>query len=143
MKKRRPNRWKPVKGPSTDDRRFVDGIAVPDEEVSDDQAPRRYSIQKWSGFGSPNPAMLRQTLVSEGYSVFQWTDAPGSVYGMHSHDTDQSHWIISGSLELNVERSGVFVLEAGDRDFMPKGTYHSARVLSGEPVIYLIGELRS
>ena len=28
----------------------------------------------------------------------------------------------------------------GDRDFMPAGTYHSARVAGDEPVMYLVGE---
>ena len=42
-------------------------------------------------------------------------------------------------MEITVERLGAFVLEAGDRDLMPAGTYHSARVVSEDPVIYLIG----
>jgi len=86
--------------------------------------------------------MLRHTLTSEGFTVFQWCDQPGIEYGLHKHDEDQSHWIISGSLELTVERAGKFVLEAGDRDFMPGGTFHSARVLGEEPVLYLIGARR-
>jgi len=59
------------------------------------------------------------------------------------HADDQSHWVVSGRLELMVEGYGTFVLEAGDRDFMPAGTYHSARVLGDEPVLYLIGEVRA
>lgn len=84
--------------------------------------------------------MLRHILVSEGYNVFPWVDQPEMVYGIHMHNEDQSHWVISGSLELTVERVGTFVLEAGDRDFMPARTYHSARVIGEEPVTYLIGE---
>ena len=84
--------------------------------------------------------MLRHVLVSEGYRVFQWTDEPDAIYGTHMHNEDQSHWIIAGSLELTVERHGTFVLEVGDRDHMPAGTYHSARVVGKEPVTYLIGE---
>ena len=87
-----------------------------------------------------NPAMLRQILGSEGYSVFYWSDPPETTYGMHSHSTDQSHWVLSGSLELTIERVGTFVLEAGDRDFMPASTNHLARVIGDEPVHYLIGE---
>jgi quercetin dioxygenase-like cupin family protein len=48
--------------------------------------------------------------------------------------------VISGTLELTVEKFGTFILEKGDRDLMPAGTYHSARVIGDEPVIYLIGE---
>ena len=98
-----------------------------------------YSIERWKGLGRPEPATLSSILVSEGYSVFQWTDAPGTVYGAHSHNNDQSHWIISGTLELNVESAGKFLLAAGDRDFMPAGTDHSTEVIGDEPVVYLIG----
>ena len=86
--------------------------------------------------------MLRHSMTADGYQVFQWCDEPGTEYGNHMHSEDQSHWIISGSLELTVERSGVYLLEAGDRDFMPAGTYHSARVVSDEPVMYLVGAKR-
>ncbi|MDM7921983.1 MAG: cupin domain-containing protein [Pyrinomonadaceae bacterium] len=101
-----------------------------------------YRIERWQSIPAPNPAMLRHILVSEGYSVFQWSDQPEKVYGTHWHPEDQSHWIISGSLELTIERLGVFVLEPGDRDFMPANTKHSARVIGEEPVMYLIGAKR-
>jgi quercetin dioxygenase-like cupin family protein len=101
--------------------------------------PIKYSMQKWSEPYSPNPAMLRQILTIEGYQVFSWTDQPGIIYGMHKHDEQQSHWVISGKLEITVEHVGTFLLEAGDRDFMPANCYHSARVIGDEPVTYLIG----
>lgn len=84
--------------------------------------------------------MLRHILVSEGYTVFQWGDSPGSALPTHKHDNDQTHWIISGALEMTVERFGTFILEPGDRDFMPAGTYHSARILGEGHAVYLIGE---
>ena len=99
-----------------------------------------YKIEKWTALQPPNPAMLRHILVSEGYDVFQWQDPPDTVYGNHRHDNDQSHWILSGSLELTIEHVGIFMLDTGDRDFMPAGTYHSARVAGEEPVMYLTGE---
>jgi quercetin dioxygenase-like cupin family protein len=98
-----------------------------------------YRIERWAELYAPNAAMLRQHMTAEGYSVFQWADQPEMVYGPHTHSDDQSHWVVSGKLELTIERVGVFVLEAGDRDFMPAGTRHSARVLGEEPVVYLIG----
>ena len=99
-----------------------------------------YRVERWNQLHAPNAAMLRHILVSEGFRVFQWSDAPEAVYATHKHGGDQSHWIISGALELTIERFGTFVLEAGDRDFMPANTYHSARVVSEEPVVYLVGE---
>lgn len=99
-----------------------------------------YKVERWTNLYAPNSAMLRHILVSEGFRVFQWSDLPEAIYVNHKHDTDQSHWIISGSLELTIERVGTVVLEAGDRDFMPANTYHSVRVVSEEPVVYLVGE---
>ncbi len=100
----------------------------------------QYRIKKWSEPHFPNAAMLRHLMVVEGYRVFQWCDRPGMMYGMHKHGEHQSHWIVSGSLEITIQSVGVVVLQAGDRDFMPAETYHSARVIGDEPVLYLIGE---
>lgn len=83
--------------------------------------------------------MLRFELVREGYMVFQWCDSPEKFYGGHSHPDEQSHWIVSGSMEITIENGEQFVLEAGDRDFIPANTRHSARVIGDHSVLYLIG----
>ena len=95
-------------------------------------------IERWSGSSLHNPEELKQRLRDEGYSVFQWSDAPGTKYGPHAHDEDQSHWILSGELELRVGHE-TYTLRAGDRDFLPANTIHSAFVPGDEPVTYLIG----
>ena len=95
-------------------------------------------LERWAETGEPNAQALRQRLAGEGYSVFEWSDAPGTVYGPHSHAEDQSHWIISGALELKVDGES-YTLRAGDRDFLPANTTHSAFVSGNEPVRYLIG----
>src|SRR5687768_11040790 len=100
-----------------------------------------YRVERWKQPYPPNPAMLRLELTQEGYDVFQWADRPNTSYGSHKHPQPQSHWIVSGNLEIVVERVGRYVLGPGDRDFMPADTYHTARVLGNEPVIYLVGEL--
>jgi len=99
-----------------------------------------YRVEKWAERMAPNGAMLRLRLEAGGYRVFQWSDQPGAFYGTHKHPEAQSHWIISGTLEITV-RSQSYVLEAGDRDYMPAETYHTARVLGEVPVVYLVGEL--
>ena len=86
----------------------------------------------------PDPRSLRRQLELEGYSVFEWSDAPGTVYGPHSHAEAQSHWIVSGELELTVGDE-TYALRAGDRDFLPANTTHSAFVPGHQPVRYLIG----
>ena len=98
-----------------------------------------YRIERWEKDGPPIESDLKQQMIDEGFSVFQWSDAPGAVYPDHSHNDDQSHWLISGSIEFEVEGHGTVVLEAGDRDFMPAHTIHSARVLGSESAVYLIG----
>ena len=95
-------------------------------------------IERWSDSSSPDAEKLKARLRDEGYSVFQWTDAPGTKYGPHAHAEDQSHWILSGELELRVGHE-TYVLRAGDRDFLPANTIHSAAVPGDEPLIYLIG----
>src|SRR5437764_2541972 len=72
-------------------------------------------IKRWTDSSPPNPEELKQRLRNEGYSVFQWSDAPGAKYGPHAHAKDQSHWIISGELELRVGHES-YSLRAGDRD---------------------------
>ena len=95
-------------------------------------------IERWSNDGPPDAKLLRQRLEEEGYSVFQWSDSPGTKYGPHVHAEDQSHWIVSGELELRVGHE-TYTLRAGDRDFLPANTMHSAFVPGDEPVTYLIG----
>lgn len=101
-----------------------------------------YRVERWREIHAPNAAMLRHILSIEGYRVFQWGDPPGAIYADHKHDEEQTHWIVSGQLELTIESHGIYLLEPGDRDFLPAGTYHSARVIGDEPVVYLIGEMK-
>ncbi|HEX8847663.1 MAG TPA: cupin domain-containing protein [Pyrinomonadaceae bacterium] len=96
------------------------------------------NVERWSESEPPEAERLRERLEAEGYSVFEWRDAPGTSYGAHSHAEDQTHWILSGALTLRVGWEE-YTLRAGDRDFLPANTEHSAVVPGHEPVIYLIG----
>jgi quercetin dioxygenase-like cupin family protein len=95
-------------------------------------------VERWGGGGPPDKETLRKQMEAEGYSVFEWTDAPGTSYGPHSHAEDQSHWVVSGALTLRVGWEE-YTLRAGDRDYLPAHTEHSAVVPRDEPVLYLIG----
>jgi len=95
-------------------------------------------IERWKEAGVPDARELRRRMEEEGYSVFEWIDAPGTVYDSHVHAEDQSHWIISGALELGIGDEQ-YVLRAGDRDYLPAYTRHSAAVPFDEAVVYLIG----
>lgn len=98
-------------------------------------------VERWSKPQRPSALELRKALEEEGYSVFEWSDAPGTHYGAHRHAEDQSHWILSGALELRVAGE-TYTLCAGDRDFLPANTVHAAFVPGSEPVRYLIGARR-
>lgn len=98
-----------------------------------------YRVVRWRESGPPDPETAKENLRAEGFSVFAWSDRPGTIYPDHSHPDDQSHWIVSGTLELNVQNVGLVQLGPGDRDLMPAGTVHSARVIGTVPVVYLIG----
>jgi quercetin dioxygenase-like cupin family protein len=95
-------------------------------------------VERWSGEQAPDARELRERLEEEGYSVFEWIDAPGTVYDPHVHAEDQSHWIISGALELSIGDEQ-YTLRAGDRDYLPAYTRHAAAVRGDEAVTYLIG----
>ena len=95
-------------------------------------------VERWSEATPPDPQEIKTHMGNEGYSVFQWSDAPGTKYGPHAHGEDQSHWILSGELELRVGYE-TYILGPGDRDFLPANTMHSAVVPGDQPVTYLIG----
>ena len=95
-------------------------------------------IERWNESGEPIAADLRKRLEDDGYTVFEWQDAAGTSYGLHSHAEDQSHWILRGALSLRVGWEE-YTLHAGDRDYLPANTEHSAAVTGDEPVTYLIG----
>ena len=97
-----------------------------------------FTVERWNDSAPPDANTLRARLQSEGYSVFEWSDSPGTSYGAHSHAEDQSHWIISGALQLTIAGE-TYTLRAGDRDFLPANTIHSAYVPGSESVRYLIG----
>lgn len=100
-----------------------------------------FRVERWKEDSVPDARELRKRLEAEGYGVFQWSDSPGTTYSAHNHAEDQSHWILSGSLELTVDGES-YVLNAGDRDFLPAYTNHAARVVSRDAVVYLIGAKR-
>ena len=95
-------------------------------------------IERWSESEPPDASELRKRMEAEGYSVSEWRDEAGTTYGAHSHAQDQSHWIISGALKFRVGWEE-YTLRAGDRDYLPANTEHSASVSGNEAVIYLIG----
>jgi len=92
----------------------------------------------WNGGGQVREEDLRQTLQEEGFDVFRWRDEAGAFYQPHSHDHDESLWILDGEIVF-AAGGRELRLHSGDLLRLPKGTVHTAR--SGAAgATYLIGE---
>lgn len=98
----------------------------------------RLEVIPWNGGPPPNEDALRERLTQEGFDVFHWRDEAGTDYQPHSHDHDESLWVLEGEMTFGAGGRELH-LRAGDRLMLPKGTIHTAR--SGATgVTYLIGE---
>ena len=92
----------------------------------------------WEGPGAPSEAILRGRLEAEGFGVFSWRDEAGAAYAAHSHDHDESLWVVDGEITFGVGGAELR-LGPGDRLMLPHGTVHTA--LAGpRGASYLIGE---
>ncbi len=92
----------------------------------------------WPGPGAPAGADLRARLEREGFGVFEWSDPPGADYAPHSHEHDESLWVIAGDVTFGAGGQELR-LGPGDRLMLPRGTVHTARAGS-RGATYLIGE---
>ena len=92
----------------------------------------------WPGRDAPTEPALRDRLERDGFSVFQWTDDPGAHYSPHSHDHDESIWVVSGEITFGAEGHQLH-LGPGDRLMLPQGTVHTADA-GPAGATYLIGE---
>jgi len=95
-------------------------------------------VIRWRSAAAPAEDALRARLESEGFSVFRWRDAPDAAYSPHSHDHDESLWIVEGGITFGIGRQ-LYRLEAGDRLMLPRNTVHTATAGSAGAT-YLIGE---
>src|SRR5439155_29283 len=58
----------------------------------------RLELIPWPGPDAPTASTLRERLEHDGFSVFQWTDDARAHYSPHSHDHDESIWVVSGEI---------------------------------------------
>ncbi len=86
----------------------------------------------------PTQQEAEARLHQEGYEVFCWMDVPGVVYPRHHHVEDECLWVIDGEISFRVEGK-TFLLEAGDRIYLPSDTSHTAEASKAKPVTYLVG----
>ena len=98
----------------------------------------RLELIPWPDRDAPTAAMLRERLEHDGFSVFQWTDDARAHYSSHSHDHDESIWVVSGEITFGAGGRQLR-LGPGDRLMLPQGTVHTADA-GPDGATYLIGE---
>jgi quercetin dioxygenase-like cupin family protein len=57
--------------------------------------------------------------------------APGVAFGNHTHPGEEIIYVLEGTLEYQLEDKPPVTLKAGDVLFIPAGTVHSAKNVSG------------
>jgi quercetin dioxygenase-like cupin family protein len=100
----------------------------------------KLEVLRWRGAAAPGEAQLRATLVAEGYDVLSWSDPAGTTYEPHTHQHDESLWLVSGEMTFGIAGQS-YALRAGDRLLLPRGTVHSA-VAGVAGASYLVGQRR-
>src|SRR5262245_59553009 len=91
----------------------------------------------WTDPEPPAEATLHARLRRDGFDAVAWTDPPGATYSPHSHDHDESLWVVAGEITFGTA-DGAFRLGAGDRLMLPAGTLHTAEA-GPTGATYLIG----
>ncbi len=72
---------------------------------------------------------LEQRLAWEGLDAHPWSNGPGVVYPVHSHDYDKVIVVVAGSIEFRLAATGSRAdLGPGDRLELPAGTAQGATV---------------
>ncbi len=86
-------------------------------------------IQKWSHAQPPTETELRQLMVKEGLTPYQWANSPGDVYETHVHTYHKVIYVVSGSIIFGFPIEGQPTwLRPGDRLDLPAGIPHNAAV---------------
>ena len=89
----------------------------------------KIEIIRWPDETLPDEALLRSILADEDLHPYVWSNAPGDVYGAHSHAYHKVIYVIRGSITFGLPESGDKVtLNDGDRLELPAGITHNAVV---------------
>jgi len=85
--------------------------------------------------GSTRTDLQRHDLGIPGWEVLQARVdfAPGASFPAHRHPGEEIIYVLSGTLEYELEGQPPVTLEAGDVLFVPTGVFHSAKNLGTTP----------
>lgn len=81
---------------------------------------------------------LKNKLTSEGFPiVYEWTDAPDTVYDDHAHQGRVVFYVTRGSVTFD---GGITqTVSAGERINVPVGVHHTA-IVGPEGCDYVVGQ---
>lgn len=95
-------------------------------------------LTRWNKTVPPADPVLRHALQSEGLSVLEWTDSPGTIYPAHTHPFLQVRVMLCGQLRIGLPETGEeILLNPGDRLDLPRDTPHWEEVTGGQVTRYL------
>jgi quercetin dioxygenase-like cupin family protein len=95
------------------------------------------TVAPWQGTEVPSQADIERRLREEGLEPYRWSNAPGDVYGAHTHPYHKVLFVVRGSITFGFPGSGRQVaLNPGDRLDLPPGVAHDA-VVGPEGVVCL------
>ncbi len=87
------------------------------------------TVIPWNESKPPDEAAIRQIYASEGLAPYAWSNAPGDVYGAHSHPYHKVLYVVRGSITFGLSQEGrKITLNPGDRLELPPGVRHDAVV---------------
>jgi quercetin dioxygenase-like cupin family protein len=94
--------------------------------------PPAAAAQPWSGLSRTD--LLRNDLSAAGHEVIQVRVdfQPGALAPRHRHPGEETAYVLSGSLEYQIDGRPPVTLHAGDALFIPDGAVHAARNVGRE-----------
>jgi quercetin dioxygenase-like cupin family protein len=95
------------------------------------------SIRAWPEGQEPTEAAIRRILDGEGLQPYQWSNAPGYVYSVHTHPYHKVIYVVKGSITFGLpDEERRVTLHPGDRLDLPARMAHDA-VVGPEGVLCL------
>ncbi len=86
-------------------------------------------VTPWKGAAAPTEQELLALFEREGLRPYRWGNAPGDVYGVHTHPYHKVIYVVRGSITFHLPDLGEDVLlRPGDRLDLPAGVRHAATV---------------
>ena len=84
----------------------------------------------WRKDSIPDKEAIFEDFKREGLSDSrEWSNGPGFIYGLHSHDYTKVLYCLSGSITFNIPSQDLSIeLKQGDKLIVPPHTEHGALV---------------